>query len=105
MDKHDLMTVGDVAKRSGYAASAIRYYESQGLVTAHRVSLRDRFERVGADTCNQIATLTHRALNTPELVDANLVPEAARPAVRTLRTLPEPGFKRAITPPSSAPAM
>lgn len=46
MDKRDLMTVGDIAKRSGYAASAIRYYESEGLVTAHRnAGGQRRFER------------------------------------------------------------
>jgi MerR family redox-sensitive transcriptional activator SoxR len=46
MDKHDLLTVGDIAKRSGFAASAIRYYESEGLVTAHRNSGgQRRFER------------------------------------------------------------
>jgi MerR family redox-sensitive transcriptional activator SoxR len=46
MDTHDLMTVGAIAKRSGFAASAIRYYESQGLVTAHRDGGgQRRFER------------------------------------------------------------
>lgn len=46
MDKHDLLTVGDIAKRSGFAASAIRYYESEGLVTAHRnAGGQRRFER------------------------------------------------------------
>ena len=46
MDTHDLIAIGDVAKRSGFAASAIRYYESQGLITAHRTSGGQRmFER------------------------------------------------------------
>ena len=46
MDKHDLLTVGEIAKRSGFAASAIRYYESQGLVTAQRDGGgQRRFER------------------------------------------------------------
>lgn len=30
------MSVGQVADRSGFAASAIRYYEAQGLITAER---------------------------------------------------------------------
>jgi MerR family redox-sensitive transcriptional activator SoxR len=32
----EALTVGEVAQRSGFAASAIRYYESQGLVSAER---------------------------------------------------------------------
>lgn len=46
MDKHDVLTVGEIARRSGFAASAIRYYESQGLVTAERDGGgQRRFER------------------------------------------------------------
>lgn len=46
MDKHDLLTVGEIARRSGFAASAIRYYENQGLVTAQRDGGgQRRFER------------------------------------------------------------
>ena len=32
----DFLTVGEVARRSGFAASALRYYEREGLVTAER---------------------------------------------------------------------
>lgn len=46
MDKHDVLTVGEVARRSGFAASALRYYESQGLITASRNGGgQRRFER------------------------------------------------------------
>lgn len=46
MDTHDVLTVGEIARRSGFAASAIRYYESQGLVTAERDGGgQRRFER------------------------------------------------------------
>ena len=38
MDTHDLLTVSEVAKRSGFAASALRYYEAQGLIGATRSS-------------------------------------------------------------------
>jgi MerR family redox-sensitive transcriptional activator SoxR len=34
--KHDLITIGDVATRSGVAASALRFYESLGLIRAER---------------------------------------------------------------------
>ena len=32
----DLLTIGDVARRSGVAASALRFYESLGLIRAER---------------------------------------------------------------------
>ena len=36
MDSHDPLTVTEVARRSGFAASALRYYEDQGLIEATR---------------------------------------------------------------------
>jgi MerR family redox-sensitive transcriptional activator SoxR len=36
MDKHDALTVTDVSQRSGFAPSALRYYEDRGLVHASR---------------------------------------------------------------------
>ena len=46
MDTHDLLTVTDVAKRSGFAASALRFYEDQGLIDATRsAGGRRRYER------------------------------------------------------------
>ncbi|WP_446664745.1 redox-sensitive transcriptional activator SoxR [Flexivirga sp. B27] len=46
MDTHDLLPVGAVAERSGFAASALRYYEAQGLIHATRNSGgQRRFER------------------------------------------------------------
>ena len=33
MDKQDLLTIGEVSTRSGLAPSALRYYESLGLIT------------------------------------------------------------------------
>jgi MerR family redox-sensitive transcriptional activator SoxR len=32
----DVLTIGDVAKRSGVATSALRFYEDQGLIQAER---------------------------------------------------------------------
>lgn len=46
MHSTDLITIGEVARRSGHAASAIRYYEQLGLVTADRNSSgQRRFQR------------------------------------------------------------
>lgn len=36
MDSHDPLTVSEVARRSGFAASALRFYEAQGLISAGR---------------------------------------------------------------------
>jgi len=46
MDTHDLLTVTEVSRRSGFAASALRYYEDQGLIQAGRSEAgRRRYER------------------------------------------------------------
>jgi len=42
----DLLTVGEVARRSGFAPSALRFYESVGLLSARRTSGgQRRYER------------------------------------------------------------
>jgi MerR family redox-sensitive transcriptional activator SoxR len=38
----DLLTVGEVSARSGVAASALRYYEAQGLLAATRTASNQR---------------------------------------------------------------
>jgi len=38
----DLLTVAQVAERSGFAASALRYYESEGLITSERTAGNQR---------------------------------------------------------------
>jgi len=38
MRSTDQLTVSEVARRSGYAASALRYYEREGLIAASRTS-------------------------------------------------------------------
>ena len=37
-----MMTIGEVAQRSGVAASALRYYEERGLITSERAGSRHR---------------------------------------------------------------
>jgi MerR family redox-sensitive transcriptional activator SoxR len=42
----DLLTVSEVARRSGFAPSALRFYEREGLITARRTSGNQRrYER------------------------------------------------------------
>lgn len=46
MDRRDLLSIGEVAQRSGVAPSALRYYESLGLITSTRtVGDRRRYQR------------------------------------------------------------
>jgi len=44
--KSDLLTIGEIAKRTGLAVSAIRFYEEKGLIPATRAESGNRmFER------------------------------------------------------------
>ena len=46
MESRDVLAINEVARRSGFAASALRFYESQGLITASRSSGgQRRYER------------------------------------------------------------
>jgi MerR family redox-sensitive transcriptional activator SoxR len=46
VDARDVLTISQVVERSGFAASALRYYESQGLIAATRsAGGQRRFER------------------------------------------------------------
>jgi MerR family redox-sensitive transcriptional activator SoxR len=46
MDSRELLDVGQVATRSGFAASALRFYEAQGLIEATRTpGGRRQFQR------------------------------------------------------------
>ena len=40
--KTDLLTIGEVAERSGVAPSALRYYETQGLISSTRTTGNQR---------------------------------------------------------------
>jgi MerR family transcriptional regulator, redox-sensitive transcriptional activator SoxR len=41
------LTIGELAERSGVAPSALRFYESEGLITSHRTSGNQRrYDRV-----------------------------------------------------------
>jgi MerR family redox-sensitive transcriptional activator SoxR len=38
VDTHDVLTVSEVSRRSGFAPSALRYYEREGLISADRTT-------------------------------------------------------------------
>ncbi|WP_051950990.1 redox-sensitive transcriptional activator SoxR [Actinacidiphila yeochonensis] len=42
VSSRDRLTIGDLAARSGFATSALRYYEDLGLITAERTAGRQR---------------------------------------------------------------
>ncbi|OBI11387.1 redox-sensitive transcriptional activator SoxR [Mycobacterium sp. E2327] len=71
MDKRDLFTVSEIARRSGFAASAIRFYESQGLITATRTSGNQRrFERQMLRRLAFIKAARNVGLSLDEVADA-----------------------------------
>ena len=43
----DLLTIGEVARRSGVASSALRYYEARGLIASERIGSGHRRYRRG----------------------------------------------------------
>ena len=42
MDKNDLLPIGELARRTGLAVSAIRFYEQRGLIAAWRTAGNQR---------------------------------------------------------------
>ena len=42
MDRNDVIPIGALAKRTGLAVSAIRFYESKGLLTSQRTAGNQR---------------------------------------------------------------
>jgi MerR family redox-sensitive transcriptional activator SoxR len=48
-----LLTIGEVARRSGVAASALRFYEDRGLIASERAGSRHR--RFGREVLRRIA--------------------------------------------------
>lgn len=52
IDVHEL-TIGQVAERSGVSVSALRFYESKGLIKSRRTSGNQR--RYGRDTLRRVA--------------------------------------------------
>ncbi|PBC71844.1 MerR family redox-sensitive transcriptional activator SoxR [Streptomyces sp. TLI_235] len=51
--RHDLLTIGQLSARSGLAASALRYYERMGLISADRTTGNQR--RYARATLRRIA--------------------------------------------------
>ena len=71
MNPHDLLTIGEVCQRSGFAHSAVRYYEREGLVGSTRtVGGQRRFERHILRRLAFIRAAQHVGLSLEESRDA-----------------------------------
>ena len=80
MHTTDLLTVGEIARRSGFAGSAVRYYEKMGLLPATRTSGgQRRFER---STLRRLAFI-RAARNIGLSLDEVAAALASLPARRT----------------------
>jgi MerR family redox-sensitive transcriptional activator SoxR len=70
VDKTDLLTVSDVARRSGFAASALRFYEKEGLIAASRTAGgQRRYERSVLRRLAFIRAARHVGLGLDEVRD------------------------------------
>ncbi len=67
----DRLTVGEVAQRSGFAPSALRFYEREGLITAARTSGgQRRYERSVLRRLAFIRAARNVGLSLDEVADA-----------------------------------
>jgi MerR family transcriptional regulator, redox-sensitive transcriptional activator SoxR len=67
----ETLTVGEVAERSGFAASALRFYEREGLISAERTSGgQRRYERNVLRRLAFIRAAQHVGLTLQEAKDA-----------------------------------
>ena len=65
---NDLLTVGETAERSGFATSALRFYEREGLISAERTSGgQRRFHRAELRRLAFIAAARHVGLTLDEI--------------------------------------
>ena len=65
MDTHDLLTIGEVAQRSGFATSALRYYEQAGLIHSTRTSGQQR--RYERSTLRRLAFIVDRIMSAQRM--------------------------------------
>jgi MerR family transcriptional regulator, redox-sensitive transcriptional activator SoxR len=71
VDSRDLLTVSEVASRSGFAPSAIRFYDKEGLITSSRTGGgQRRFERSMLRRLAFIRAARNVGLTLNEVADA-----------------------------------
>lgn len=77
----EVLTISEVAERSGFSASALRYYEREGLIEASRTAGgQRRYARHELRRLAFIAAARHVGLTLDEIRDAlALLPEGRNP--------------------------
>lgn len=77
----DRLTVSEVAERSGFAASALRFYERKGLIDAERTEGNQRrYDRAVLRRLAFIAAARHVGLTLDEITEAlALLPDRRTP--------------------------
>ena len=94
----DELSIGDVSRRSGLAASALRYYESIGLIASARTAGdRRRYPRSvlrrlavirSAQSRGDIEILSRPVLIAANNVEATFMVGSQRPFISVSRSLP-----------------
>lgn len=84
MEAHDVLTITEVARRSGFAASALRYYEAQGLIGASRsAGGQRRYEREVLRRLAFVRAAGNVGLSLDEIrVELGRLPSARTPTAR-----------------------
>lgn len=84
MHSNDELTIGEVSRRSGIAPSALRYYESLGLITSTRTSGdRRRYRRAVLRRLAVVRAAQHVGLSLDEVRTAFTgLPDDAAPTPR-----------------------
>src|SRR3954466_8965822 len=71
LHRTDLLTIGELAARSGFAPSALRYYEGLGLITSTRTSGNQRrYERAMLRRLAFIRSAQRVGLSLEEITEA-----------------------------------
>jgi len=79
----DLLTIGDLAARSGVSTSALRFYESQGLITARRTTGNQRrYERAMLRRVSFVRSAQRVGLTLEEIKSALATLPASRTPTR-----------------------
>jgi MerR family redox-sensitive transcriptional activator SoxR len=81
MDNQDVLSVSEVVRRSGFAASALRFYEDQGLIRASRsAGGQRRYERGVLRQLAFIRAASNIGLSLAEIrEELDLLPSARTP--------------------------
>jgi MerR family redox-sensitive transcriptional activator SoxR len=89
MDRNDLLPIGDLARRTGLAVSAIRFYEEKGLVQSLRTSGNQRrFLRSDIRRLSFILIAQKLGLGLAEIeVELSKLPMGRTPTVNDWQTI------------------